>query len=305
MKVFAAVLLVPATFLWQLSSRPAAPAPQDEDGVRFSHRLHMEDVGAVCEDCHEAVAGSVTGADNLLPDHDTCATCHEVDDLDECGTCHTNPDDPEGLVYITGYSTKFPHATHVEGGLACASCHAGIEAAEIDTEVPLPGMVQCVDCHNDNVASVECMTCHEEGEDLVPETHVVGFARMHGALAQQGAVSAHGDLTCQTCHDDVFCQDCHEGENLDRLTHPLNYAFTHALDAQSGAVNCTTCHTETAFCADCHAENQLMPQNHTAGWAVPGSGGRHRIEALNDIETCIACHEDDAEITCGGCHDDK
>jgi hypothetical protein len=304
MKVLAAVLFVPATFFWQMAVLPMALPGTVDGGVRFSHRLHMEDAGTACADCHEPAAESTTGADNLLPDHDVCSACHEVEEPDECGTCHTNADDPEGLVYITGYSALFPHATHLEGGFECVDCHAGIEAAEPDDEVALPGMAQCVDCHNEEVASVECRTCHEPGDDLMPATHVVGFARTHGAQAAQNAISAHGDLTCQTCHDDVFCQDCHEGENLDRLSHPLNYEFTHALDVQSGAVNCTTCHTESAFCVDCHAENRLMPQTHTAGWVNALDGGRHRIEALNDLDTCIACHEDDAEITCGGCHVD-
>lgn len=304
MRVLAAVLFVPATFLWQLAVLPSVPTGTVEGGVNFSHRLHLDDVGAVCEDCHEAVAGSLTGADNLLPDHDVCSACHEVDDLDECGTCHENGDDPEGLVYITNYSTLFPHATHLEGGLECAACHEGIAVAEIGDVVELPGMVRCVDCHNDNVVSVDCATCHEKGAELVPETHTVSWARTHGAQARENAVSDHGDLTCQTCHDDAFCQDCHEGENLDRLSHPLNYEFTHALDIQAGAVNCTTCHTDTRFCADCHAENQLLPHTHTAGWVNALDGGRHRIEALNDLDSCIACHEDDAEITCGGCHVD-
>lgn len=304
MRVLAAVLFVPATFFWQMAVLPLVPGGTAEDGVRFSHRLHMEDVGAVCEDCHEAASGSLTGADNLLPDHDVCSACHEVEDLDECGTCHKNADDPEGLVYITDFSTLFPHATHLEGGFGCADCHGGIETAEEGDGVALPGMARCVDCHDDRVVSVECETCHEEGVSLIPSTHEVSWARTHGAQARENAVSAHGDMTCQTCHDDAFCQDCHEGENLDRLSHPLNYEFTHALDVQSGAVSCTTCHTDSQFCADCHAENQLMPHSHTVGWVNPLDGGRHRIEALNDLDTCIACHEDDAEITCGGCHVD-
>lgn len=112
------------------------------------------------------------------------------------------------------------------------------------------------------------------------------------------------DMNCATCHTRQFCQDCHEGDNLDRLTHPLNYEVTHALEAQAKQAECAVCHTERQFCIECHSENNVMPHNHTVGWTnkFPNDGGRHKVEALNDLDACIACHEQNAELICGSCH---
>ncbi len=304
MKLYATVLLVPAAFVWQLSGLPTLSIPAGDSDIIFSHRYHLEEEDLACADCHEGAEASLAGTDNLLPSMDTCGTCHDVEAEDNCVQCHKNAEDPAGYPLITDYSQKFAHAKHLEEGAECATCHAGVEKKEVyDGRSLLPTMVGCVDCHDDEGAEGECMTCHMPDEELLPSSHVVGFARAHSDLARRNALSSTGEMTCATCHGDEFCQDCHEGENLDRLTHPLNYEFTHALDAQSGAVACSSCHTDATFCADCHRENQLLPHTHTAGWAIPLTGGRHRFEAAADLASCIACHEDNAEQFCQPCHD--
>jgi hypothetical protein len=60
----------------------------NKDLINFSHSLHSD--LAECADCHSSVMQSSTLDDRLLPDHDDCANCHEVDDDEECSTCHSN-----------------------------------------------------------------------------------------------------------------------------------------------------------------------------------------------------------------------
>jgi hypothetical protein len=111
------------------------------------------------------------------------------------------------------------------------------------------------------------------------------------------------NMTCATCHQQSFCQKCHEGENLDNTTHPMNYAFTHALEAQGKEKTCTVCHQDRQFCNDCHRDYQVFPHNHQQpGWAVPNTGGLHVMEAENDLESCISCHEMNAQEVCQPCH---
>ena len=75
-----------------------------------------------------------------------------------------------------------------------------------------------------------------------------------------------------------------------------------SIQAQGKEKECAVCHTERQFCISCHRDNQLLPHNHVAGWALPNVGGRHKDEALNDIESCMACHEQNAEQICNKCH---
>lgn len=272
--------------------------------LEFDHVLHVEDVEVACEDCHAGVSESTTGLDDLLPDKNVCADCHEVDDEEECGTCHTNVDEAVYLESITTYSEKFSHERHLTQGLECQDCHAAV--LEPETSVgALPEMVACLDCHESKSVTQDCASCHMPADDLVPSTHTTIFLHTHGDLARADAHDTIGRMQCQTCHEQSFCQDCHEGDNLDRTTHPLNYEFTHALDARGAERNCASCHTSVSFCADCHAENQILPQNHRPGWTNTLDGGMHRLEAQRDLNSCITCHQDDADQTCGlsGCHE--
>ena len=60
----------------------------NKDLINFSHSFHSD--LAECADCHSAVSESISLNDRLLPDHDDCSNCHEVDDDEECSTCHAN-----------------------------------------------------------------------------------------------------------------------------------------------------------------------------------------------------------------------
>ncbi|HLE56529.1 MAG TPA: cytochrome c3 family protein, partial [Rhodothermia bacterium] len=194
----------------------------DKDPVEliFSHRLHVEDQDLDCSDCHGGVAGSEMGTDNLLPEMAVCADCHDVENEDECGTCHSNVDDPREVPRIETFSTMFSHKRHIDADVACEDCHSGIAQIELASAEVLPGMVKCLDCHDQHaVTSVECSLCHAPSDRLAPLSHGPDFIRAHSDIARTNA-PVNGDKTCQTCHDVNYCQDCHEGDNLDRLSHP-------------------------------------------------------------------------------------
>ncbi|MEJ2055509.1 MAG: cytochrome c3 family protein [Calditrichaceae bacterium] len=253
----------------------------------FSHKLHIEDVGAECVTCHSGAEKSVTGKDNLLPDMETCSACHDVEDEDNCSMCHSNLDEAAAVPRIENYSPKFSHQLHLAADLQCLDCHSSIKDETAPAAVAsLPSMSACMDCHEAKSASVECSACHLPGEDLKPVSHTVNFIHSHSDLARNGVDEFSSNMTCATCHQQSFCQKCHEGENLDNTTHPMNYAFTHALEAQGKEKTCTVCHQDRQFCNDC----------------VPNTGGLHVMEAENDLESCISCHEMNAQEVCQPCH---
>ncbi len=304
MRSFFLVLLVPATFFfvsWTRLDAPGVGARQPAELI-FSHQLHVVEEELECGDCHDAAETSARGFDNLLPSMDVCSDCHDVEDDDACGTCHSDLDDPREVPRIDTYSRLFSHEKHLAGGLTCESCHAAVAQKTTVEPVILPTMVACMDCHEQRGLAADCATCHDPADRLVPLSHTPGFVHTHSDLARNQALTVDADKTCQTCHDDDFCQDCHEGDNLDRVVHPLNYAFTHALEAQANEKACLACHTDTLFCIDCHRDNLVLPHTHTPGWANAVDGGRHRLEALNDLASCLACHEADADRVCQPCH---
>lgn len=281
-----------------------AIAQEQVSGLHFSHSLHVGENEIECTTCHESATTSLTGADNMLPEMETCGDCHEVDDDENCGQCHVSVDDPGVGVRITEYNTFFAHKKHVDKNIECITCHQKISKQEVTVPADLPKMGQCVDCHRKNTVSTECETCHGPGRAPRPASHQQSFIRRHGLIAANGAVEPSTGQVCGNCHTNNFCQDCHEGENLEHRIHPQNFENTHALNAQLKERDCTTCHSDRSFCAECHSERHVMPHNHTAGWAnnIPGDGGRHKLAARHDLEYCMTCHQQNADQICATCH---
>lgn len=283
--------LIPVTLMALYLAVPSLYS--DEKGkLEFSHKLHVVEQEMECATCHAGAQSSQTGKDDLFPGKTVCNDCHEADEVGN----------PELLPRIQTYSEKFSHQLHLASGLECASCHAKLLTVEEYRGYILPTMAECMSCHETKAVTNECASCHLPSEDLKPLSHTPNFKHNHGDLARGNAKEISASMSCTTCHTQRFCQDCHEGDNLDRLTHPLNYEFTHALEAQSREKECAVCHTERQFCYDCHSARQVLPYNHKPGWANNLDGGRHRVEALNDLESCLGCHEQNARQICQPCH---
>lgn len=278
-------------------------AAQEKDTLLFSHKYHVMEEEMECADCH-AVDQSITGMDNLLPAKEVCADCHDVNDEESCNTCHSSVTSASGTVGITEYSQLFSHETHVQANLECAACHGDVAQIDMGDHFEIPDMMECMDCHQTQTVANECLTCHTPEERLKPLNHDLAFLKTHGNIASNSAFSVHLQKDCATCHKTQFCQDCHEGENIDRFVHPLNFEFTHALSAQGREKNCFTCHDNREYCSSCHLSNDILPHNHTAGWTnnIPGDGGRHKIEAMIDLENCMSCHDHNADQICQQCH---
>ncbi len=282
----------------------AAPKPQTGT-LNFSHKLHVVTQEIECETCHSSVNESVAGTDDLLPDMETCADCHDVEDEETCSTCHKTPGEIEALPRIQAYSPKFSHKRHLSSGITCITCHQSITKDTTGQLVDLPLMKQCVSCHQQKIVSASCQTCHQPGDNLKPKSHGQGFIHEHALLATTTMQDPTTQLNCTSCHSDNYCQDCHEGDNLTRRTHPLNYEYTHSFDARANERECLSCHEDRSFCADCHQENNVLPHSHTAGWAIPEVGGRHKEEAQGNLDYCMTCHEQNADRICTVCHKNK
>ncbi len=266
----------------------------DKNAFEFSHKQHVIEEEIECADCHGAAEQSRSGLDNLLPARSVCLDCHEQEELGNF----------DRLYAIDTYSEKFSHQQHIAADVNCESCHSAVAQKTAAFPYVLPTMVECMECHEVNAVALACQTCHKPLENLRPISHTRNFLHNHGDQARMAAMEVSADMACAVCHSQQFCQDCHEGENLDRFAHPLNYEFTHALEAQNKERECAVCHTERSFCVSCHRDNHVLPRNHTTGWVnnFPNDGGRHSVEARNDLDACISCHEQNAQAICQPCH---
>jgi len=267
--------------------------------IRFSHRFHLEEVEAECGDCHEGAASSSSSADFLLPGHEECGACHELD---------------------------------------CATCHAGVETSEAPSTAFLPGMEICSTCHLDVAAPRACEACHERLDNLVPVSHQrLGWNLEHQALIRTGGwsndcASCHSENDCQACHVNPTLQLTRDAPQrvvsefrpapdgrrslILKDVHELNYRFTHPADARSKKTDCYVCHDQQNFCVECHQREQdagfgpPVPLGHgDTGFVrvgVGSGGGTHADLARRDIESCAACHDVlGRDPLCVACHVDR
>ena len=182
---FGAALLVG----WYLF--PMALYETREQPMQFSHKVHGENAGMSCEDCHAlADDGRFQGTAGLAK----CAECHstqlgETDGEKILVDRYVTPNrEIPWLVYSRQPDNAyFPHASHIRlAGLACEDCHGQhgssgqlrvlevnrISGYSRDIWGPnisgLPSenwqgmkMSRCVNCHADNGRRDGCIDCHK------------------------------------------------------------------------------------------------------------------------------------------------
>lgn len=340
------IVLIPSLliflFLSAFKGNPSQDQPEHNDKIiKFSHKLHADN-GVACTDCHSSVPKSTKLSDRLLPSHDDCANCHDVEDEKNCTTCHYE-DVNEALIQQKPYDIYFSHSLHVgTNKIQCQTCHKGI--TEVDyafkAKQTNPMMKDCYSCHNNTtVATSNCESCHISTVNLIPVSHRVPSWKTTHKFAANSL-----DANCVMCHDNASCQECHvattmitennsknnfykpyspnnfvDGTKQQQVTrvHELGYRFTHGIDAKGKTAECQTCHEVDTFCASCHQgedadyslggvepTSHLKPNFVTIG--VGSGGGIHATLARRDIETCAACHDvQGADPTCITCHLDS
>ena len=315
-------------------------AKTNKDIIKFSHEVHKDAVDD-CATCHVNVPQSTSLNDRLMPDHDVCSTCHDVEDTDNCKTCHYE-DINEPLIQKKS-ELLFNHKKHVtDQKLECETCHKGVfeVAYAFESKTAYPAMSTCYTCHNNTtVATNDCATCHISTADLIPQDHQeVGFLKSHKFHANDM------NAQCQMCHDNNFCESCHVSTTMitesngardfytpysphklvDNLkqqqitrVHDLNYRYTHGIDATNKSTECQTCHQTETFCVKCHeskggdfALEGIEPGSHSkpnfVTIGVGSGGGLHAQLAKRDIEACAACHDVQGnDPTCILCHVDN
>jgi len=258
-------------------------------GLRFSHPQHVEE-GLGCTDCHEG-----EGDEPVLPDHDLCGTCHDIDvdniDAEACGVCHTHPEQAvRPRTKILDAERKFAHAPHTAKDIACETCHPDPDAATLPKGAVKPF---CLTCHGDtDPALTTCDVCHSEirrdvrptyrGATRIPHDTPQIWERRHG---QEWKLAPD---YCALCHDEeASCEACH------RTQPPRSHTVTwrrqrHGLRATWDRAKCSVCHEEDS-CQKCH--RNTTPSSHRGTWDRPTNGHCRSCHYPPGRTNCTVCHE--------------
>ncbi len=241
----------------------------------------------------------------------------------DCIDCHTNPSNYAEFTCTTCHANPETENQHagVEGYIfesnACLACHPAGDAAEVFdhnlTNFPLTGAhitTDCIDCHGNGYQNTptDCASCHQMdftnttnpnhtalslSTDCVScHTTEVGWTPAsfdnHDDFYELKGAHAVIKNDCASCHNGDYsntpttCAGCHT-QDFNQTTEPNHKAALFPMD-------CTTCHTETAWAPSTFDHNESYPLT-----------GAHAIIA----DDCVACHQgdyDNTPTTCVGCH---
>src|SRR6202167_4349637 len=132
--------------------------------IAYTHKVHLAN-GMQCTDCH---VGVDKGPDARIPSVNFCMTCHQVIATDKpeikklAAYKARGEDIPWQRVYGFEPSAhvKFNHAPHIRAGVDCAKCHGDMHTQTVAERKVDHTMGFCVECHRQNNAPIDCVTCH-------------------------------------------------------------------------------------------------------------------------------------------------
>jgi predicted CXXCH cytochrome family protein len=234
----------------------------------------------------------------------------------------------------TSQSHPFEHRAHVDKGVSCVKCHAGISTSDDGNAVHLPTANECRKCHEKPHDQRDCTLCHGEASTRqsaeMAREHLRFDHRKHMPAVHGDCVQCHSGVaeaqpvalrptmaTCFGCHEhqDQWktrdCDSCHvnlPGEHVlpsSHIVHDGDWIREHGVRAASSPDLCRTCHTERS-CASCHGvgTTPALParlafdDTRLDGLHRAGFKSRHAEEARANPGLCSTCHSENSCIAC-------
>ena len=121
-----------------------------EQPVPYSHQLHAGKLGMDCRYCHSNVEQS---AKANVPPTQTCMNCHNQIRTNSLKLLPVRESWATGQpvewvnVHMLPDYAHFSHASHVNNGVGCETCHGRIDQMEVVRQVASMSMGWCLECH--------------------------------------------------------------------------------------------------------------------------------------------------------------
>ncbi len=233
---------------------------------------------------------------------------------------------------------KFSHKLHADI-TDCASCHTAVPKSTSLSDMLLPTMDDCAQCH-DVEADTNCTMCHykdvyESLNQLKP--NLIFNHSFHLDKQKLSCEKCHKGVTkveyaedasqpfpkmedCYSCHGDTkiapsACEGCHiSTAELVPPTHKkVDFISTHKFAADAADANCSMCHNENNnSCGTCHdATNTITENNSKNNFYKPYAPGnfkdgtkQQQISRVHDLNY-VYTHGIDAQgkiDNCQTCH---
>lgn len=185
-----------------------------EQPVKYSHALHVGQLGMDCRYCHTTVENAAFAA---VPPTQTCISCHAG--IKSKGA-DGNPNPNLKAVYDSWKSGEpvkwkkihdlpdyayFNHSAHVNKGVSCVTCHGRIDQMEVVYQAKPLNMAWCLECHRqpekyirpkEHVYNLAWQPTPNEGESLEEAQLRIGRE-----LKEKYHIKDHNYMTaCSTCH---------------------------------------------------------------------------------------------------------
>jgi hypothetical protein len=205
-------------------------------------------------------------------------------DNEACLGCHS--DIKHGVQ--TKFQTMMSHAEVMQAGISCLECHDNISHTTGE-RIGISMMEKCSSCHNDEIASSRCQTCHLSNVWLGMKP-----AERSSIVHDSSWPKTHGSRNlymCKNCHSDKDCTRCH----ATTVPHPEGWPYIHGQEAKKSPDDCNICHVNGMFCKNCH--NIQMP--HPTGWLALHNmsvevTGQEICKTCHPVRDCKKCHDDHA-----------
>ena len=131
--------------------------------IAFDHKVHVTDYDIQCLYCHSYADRSPFAG---VPSVERCMGCHLIVAAQTEGVQTLNGYWQRGepipwiKVNVLPRFVHFNHEAHLRAEVGCTECHGNVETMAKVSRVSSLKMGWCLECHRQEEASVDCLTCH-------------------------------------------------------------------------------------------------------------------------------------------------
>lgn len=135
-----------------------------EQPVTMNHKIHAGDYQMPCLYCHANARRSTVAG---IPSVQFCMGCHKITGLalptvqKLKGYWDRKEPIPWVKVFYQPDFVHFSHVAHVRVGVTCQTCHGPVQTMDRFPNRVFITMDQCVACHRQQQASIDCVMCHK------------------------------------------------------------------------------------------------------------------------------------------------